>query len=356
MLKWGRNAAAGAGVISGWMRVNQARSPRAGRDSSYMFVTGPDVVKTVTHEEITQEELGGADVHGTHTGVADMVYDNDIEALLQVRRLVNFLPLSNREKAPVRPTEDPADRVEMGLNTVVPDNANKPYDMFEVLRRVVDEEDFFEICPNYAKNIIVGFARMEGNTVGFVANQPMELAGCLDIDASRKAARFVRFCDAFNIPIVTLVDVPGFLPGSSQEHNGIIRHGAKLLYAYAEATVPKITVITRKAYGGAYIVMGSKHLRNDINYAWPSAEIAVMGPAGAVEIIFKGKFKGKEEMDAAVESYRDNFASPFAAASRGYLDDVIRPQNTRWRICRALATLRNKQLDNPAKRHDNLPL
>ncbi len=326
------------------------------RGSAYMFVTGPDVVKTVTHEEITQEELGGADVHGRFTGVADMVYDNDIEALLQVRRLVNFLPLSNREKPPVRPTEDPADRVEMGLNNVIPDNANKPYDMFEVLNRVVDEEDFFQIAADFAKNIIIGFGRMEGHTVGFVANQPMELAGCLDIDASRKAARFVRFCDAFNIPLVTLVDVPGFLPGSSQEHNGIIRHGAKLLYAYAEATVPKITIITRKAYGGAYIVMGSKHLRNDINYAWPSAEIAVMGPEGAVEIIFKGKFKDKTELDAAVESYRDNFASPFAAASRGYLDDVIRPQNTRWRVCRALTTLRHKQLENPKKRHDNLPL
>jgi len=321
-----------------------------------MFVTGPEVVKTVTHEEITQEELGGADMHGKHTGVADMVYDNDIEALLQVRRLVNFLPLSNRDKVPARPTEDPADRVEMGLNTVIPDNANKPYDMFDVLRRVVDEEDFFEISPEFAKNIIVGFARMEGHTVGIVANQPMELAGCLDIDASRKAARFVRFCDAFGIPVVTFVDVPGFLPGSSQEHNGIIRHGAKLLYAYAEATVPKITVITRKAYGGAYIVMGSKHLRNDINYAWPSAEIAVMGPEGAVEIIFKGKLKGQEEIDAAVESYRDNFASPFAAAGRGYLDDVIRPQNTRWRLCRSLAMLRNKELENPKKKHDNLPL
>lgn len=326
------------------------------RGSSYMFVTGPEVVKTVTHEEITQEELGGADMHGKHTGVADMVYDNDIEALLQVRRLVNFLPLNNREKPPVRPTEDPADRVEMSLNSIVPENANKPYDMFEVLRRIVDEEDFFEVSPDFAKNVIVGFARMEGHTIGIVANQPMELAGCLDIDASRKAARFVRFCDAFNIPLVTLVDVPGFLPGSSQEHNGIIRHGAKLLYAYAEATVPKITVITRKAYGGAYIVMGSKHLRNDINYAWPSAEIAVMGPEGAVEIIFKGKLKGQEEVDAAVESYRDNFASPFAAAGRGYLDDVIRPQNTRWRLCRALATLRSKHLENPKKRHDNLPL
>lgn len=326
------------------------------RGSSYMFVTGPDVVKTVTHEEVSQEELGGADVHGKYTGVADMVYDNDIEALLQVRRLVTFLPLTSREKPPHRPTEDPADRVEMALNTVVPENANKPYDMYDILRRVVDEEDFFEVNGDFAKNIIVGFARMEGHTVGFVANQPMEMAGCLDIDASRKAGRFVRFCDAFNIPLVTFVDVPGFLPGTSQEHNGIIRHGAKLLYAYAEATVPKITIITRKAYGGAYIVMGSKHLRNDINYAWPTAEIAVMGPAGAVEIIFKGKLKDQAEVDAAVESYRDNFASPFAAASRGYLDDVIRPQNTRWRICRALAMLRNKELENPRKRHDNLPL
>ena len=326
------------------------------RGSSYMFVTGPDVVKTVTHEEVSQEELGGADVHGKYTGVADMVYDNDIEALLQVRRLVTFLPLNSREKPPHRPTEDPADRVEMNLNTVVPDNANKPYDMYDVIRRVVDEEDFFEVNAEFAKNIIVGFGRMEGHTVGYVANQPMEMAGCLDIDASRKAARFVRFCDAFNIPLVTLVDVPGFLPGTSQEHNGIIRHGAKLLYAFAEATVPKITIITRKAYGGAYIVMGSKHLRNDINYAWPTAEIAVMGPAGAVEIIFKGKLKDQAEVDAAVESYRDNFASPFAAASRGYLDDVIRPQNTRWRICRALAMLRNKELENPKKRHDNLPL
>lgn len=326
------------------------------RGSSYMFVTGPDVVKTVTHEEVTQEELGGADVHSTHTGVADMVYDNDIEALLQVRRLVNFLPLSNRTPLPVRPTEDPADRVEMALNSVVPESTSKPYDMFEVLRRVVDEGDFFEINPSFAKNIIVGFGRMEGHTVGFVANQPMEMAGCLDIDASRKAARFVRFCDAFGIPLVTFVDVPGFLPGTSQEHNGIIRHGAKLLYAYAEATVPKITIITRKAYGGAYIVMGSKHLRNDINYAWPTAEIAVMGPEGAVEIIFKGKFDKPEDVAAAVESYRDNFASPFAAAGRGYLDDVIRPQNTRWRLCRALAMLREKQLENPKKKHDNLPM
>ena len=326
------------------------------RGSSYMFVTGPDVVKTVTHEEVSQEDLGGAGVHAKHTGVADLAYDNDIEALLQVRRLVSFIPGSNRSPVPVRPTEDPADRVEMALNTLIPENPNKPYDMYEVVRRVVDEGDFFEINPEFARNIIVGFARMEGHTVGIVANQPMELAGCLDIDASRKAARFVRFCDAFNIPVVTLVDVPGFLPGTSQEHNGVIRHGAKLLYAYAEATVPKITVITRKAYGGAYIVMGSKHLRNDINYAWPTAEIAVMGPEGAVEIIFKGKFDKKEDIEAAVESYRDNFASPFVAGSRGYLDDVIRPQNTRWRLCRALAMLREKRLDNPVKKHGNMPM
>ena len=326
------------------------------RGSSYMFVTGPDVVKTVTHEEVSQEDLGGAGVHAKHTGVADLAYDNDIEALLQVRRLVSFIPGSNRSPVPVRPTEDPADRVEMALNTLIPENPNKPYDMYEVVRRVVDEGDFFEINPEFARNIIVGFARMEGHTVGIVANQPMELAGCLDIDASRKAARFVRFCDAFNIPVVTLVDVPGFLPGTSQEHNGVIRHGAKLLYAYAEATVPKITVITRKAYGGAYIVMGSKHLRNDINYAWPTAEIAVMGPEGAVEIIFKGKFDKQEDVDAAVESYRDNFASPFVAGARGYLDDVIRPQNTRWRLCRALAMLREKRLENPVKKHDNLPM
>ncbi|MCI5049650.1 MAG: acyl-CoA carboxylase subunit beta [Rickettsiales bacterium] len=326
------------------------------RGSSYMYVTGPDVVKTVTHEEIGHEELGGANVHSKHTGVADMAFDNDIEALLQIRRLFNFLPLNNREKPPVWPTDDPADRVEMPLNTLVPDNPNKPYDMYELLVRIVDEGDFFEIQPDFAKNMIIGFGRMEGQTVGFVANQPMEMAGCLDIDASRKAARFIRFCDAFNIPVVSLVDVPGFLPGTSQEHNGIIKHGAKLLYAYAEATVPKITIITRKAYGGAYIVMSSKHLRGDINYAWPTAEIAVMGPEGAVEIIFKGKLEGKEDVDAKVEEYRDRFASPFSAAGRGYLDDVIRPQNTRWRLCRTLSMLRDKKLDNPWKKHDNLPL
>lgn len=326
------------------------------RGASYMFVTGPDVVKTVTHEVVTQEELGGADTHTAKTGVADLAFDNDIEALQQVRRLFNFLPLSNKESVPYRPTHDPADRVEMSLNTLVPANPNKPYNIKELLFRIVDENDFFEIQPDYAKNIVIGFGRMEGHTVGFVANQPMFLAGCLDIDASRKAARFVRFCDAFSIPIVSFVDVPGFLPGTHQEHNGIIKHGAKLLYAYAEATVPKITVITRKAYGGAYCVMSSKHLRGDVNFAWPSAEIAVMGPEGAVEIIFKGKLDSKEAVDTQVAEYRTKFASPFVAASRGYIDDVIRPQNTRWRICRSLAILRKKQIDNPWKKHDNLPL
>lgn len=326
------------------------------RGSSYMFVTGPDVVKTVTHEVVSQEELGGADTHTHKTGVADLAYNNDIEALLQTRRLFNFLPLSNKSGVPSRPTNDPADRVEMSLNTLVPANPNRPYNMKELLERVVDEGDFFEIQPDYAKNIIVGFGRMEGHTVGFVANQPMFLAGCLDIDASRKAARFVRFCDAFEIPLVTFVDVPGFLPGTSQEHNGVIKHGAKLLFAYAEATVPKITVITRKAYGGAYDVMSSKHLRGDVNYAWPSAEIAVMGPKGAVEIIFRGALKSQEEVDAKVKEYKEKFASPFVAASRGYIDDVIRPQNTRWRICRSLSILRKKNLQNPWKKHDNLPL
>lgn len=326
------------------------------RGSSYMYVTGPDVVKTVTHEEVSHDELGGANVHSKHTGVADLAFDNDIEALLQIRRLFNFLPLNNREKPPVWPTDDPADRVEMSLNTLVPDNPNKPYDMHTLIARIVDEGDFFEIQPDFAKNMIVGFGRLEGQSVGFVANQPMEMAGCLDIDASRKAARFVRFCDAFNIPVVSFVDVPGFLPGTSQEHNGIIKHGAKLLYAYAEATVPKITIITRKAYGGAYIVMSSKHLRGDVNYAWPTAEIAVMGPEGAVEIIFKGKLESDEQVDQQVQEYRDRFASPFSAAARGYLDDVIRPQNTRWRLCRTLAMLKEKKLENPWKKHDNLPL
>lgn len=324
--------------------------------SSYMFVTGPDVVKTVTHEVVSQESLGGAEVHSKKSGVADRAFHHDIDALLQTRRFFNFLPLSNRSGVPYRPTPDPADRVETSLNTLVPENPNKAYDMKELIFRVVDEGDFFEIQPDWAKNIVVGLGRMEGYTVGFVANQPMHLAGCLDIDASRKAARFIRFCDAFNIPIVSLVDVPGFLPGTHQEHNGIIRHGAKLLYAYAEATVPKLTVITRKAYGGAYIVMSSKHLRGDVNYAWPTAEIAVMGPKGAVEIIYRDKLKNQDEAAKKVDEYREKFASPFVAASRGYVDDIIRPQNTRLRLCKALSLLRAKKLENPWKKHDNLPL
>ena len=319
---------------------------------SYMFVTGPEVVKTVTHEEVTQEDLGGADVHTKKSGVADLAFDTELITLQQTRRLFNFLPLNNFDGVPERPTTDPADRVETSLNNLIPDDPNKPYDMKELITRIADEYDFYEIQPDYAQNVLIGFGRMEGKTVGFVANQPMIKAGCLDINASRKAARFVRFCDAFNVPIITLVDVPGFLPGIEQEHNGIIKHGAKLIAAYAEATVPKITVITRKAYGGAYIVMGSKHLHSDINYAWPNAEIAVMGPKGAVEIIFRGE----KDLEAKEQEYKETIANPFVAASRGYLDDVIRPQNTRSRICRALGFLAKKQETLPKKKHDNLPL
>ena len=326
------------------------------KDSSYMFVTGPEVVKTVTHEVVTAEDLGGAVTHTKKSGVADLAFENDVEALLQTRRFFDFLPLSNREKPPVRPTADPIDRDEPSLDTLVPANPNKPYDMKELISKIVDEGDFFEVQPEYAKNIIIGFGRMNGATVGFVANQPMVLAGCLDITSSIKGARFVRFCDAFNIPIVTLVDVPGFLPGTSQEFGGIIKHGAKLLFAYAEATVPKVTLITRKAYGGAYDVMSSKHLRGDVNYAWPSAEIAVMGPKGAVEIIFRSDLKDPAKVEARTEEYRQKFANPFIAASRGFIDDVIMPHGTRRRICKALAMLRNKQLENPWKKHDNLPL
>ena len=326
------------------------------RDSSYMFVTGPDVVKTVTHEEVTQEELGGAQTHTVRSGVADRAFDNDLEALLSLRRFIDFLPGNNKEKPPVRPTPDSAERIEMSLDTLVPDNPNKPYDMKELILKVVDEGDFFEIQPNYAGNIIVGFGRMEGSTIGIVANQPMVLAGCLDISSSIKAARFVRFCDCFNIPIITFVDVPGFLPGTAQEFGGIIKHGAKLLYAFAEATVPKITVITRKAYGGAYDVMSSKHLRGDVNFAWPSAEIAVMGPKGAVEIIFRQDSGDADKIAAKTEEYRTRFANPFIAGHRGFIDDVIMPRNTRVRICRSLKMLRNKSLENPWKKHDNIPL
>ena len=326
------------------------------KDSSYMFVTGPDVVKTVTHEEVTAEQLGGAMTHAGKSGVADMAFENDVDALLKLRRFINFLPANNQEQPPVWPTEDPANRNEMSLDTLVPDDPNKPYDMKELIVKIADEGDFFELQPDYAKNIVIGFVRMEGSTVGVVANQPMVLAGCLDIDASRKAARFVRFCDAFNIPVLTLVDVPGFMPGTSQEYGGIIKHGAKLLYAYAECTVPKITVITRKAYGGAYDVMSSKHLRGDVNFAWPSAEIAVMGPKGAVEIIFRQDIGDEEKISERTKEYEDRFLNPFIAAQRGYIDEVIMPHSTRRRIARALSMLRNKEVEQPWKKHDNIPL
>lgn len=326
------------------------------RSSSYMFVTGPDVVKTVTGEEVTQEKLGGAKIHTTKSGVADRAFKNDVELLLEMRKFINFLPLSNKATLPTRPTNDPADRVDMSLNTLVPMNPNKSYDMKELIERIVDEGDFFELQPDYAKNIIIGFGYMEGRPTGFVANQPLHLAGCLDINASRKAARFIRFCDAFNIPLVTLVDVPGFLPGIDQEYNGIIKHGAKLLYAYAEATVPKITVITRKAYGGAYIVMNSKHLRGDSNFAWVNSEIAVMGAEGAAEIIFRQECKDPAKREEIIQNYKETITSPFVAASRGYLDDIIKPQNTRWMICKSLKYLQNKSATRPWKKHDNLPL
>ncbi len=326
------------------------------RDSAYMFVTGPDVVKTVTHEEVTAEELGGASTHSSKSGVCHAAFDNDVQALLMTRRFVSYLPSNNREKPPVWPTEDPAKRVEPSLDSIIPDDPAKPYDMKEIILKLADEGSFFEIQPEYAQNIIVGFIRMEGSTVGVVANQPMVLAGCLDINSAMKSARFVRFCDAFNIPLLTLVDVPGFMPGTTQEYGGIIKHGAKLLYAYAEATVPKVTLITRKAYGGAYCVMSSKHLRGDVNYAWPSAEIAVMGPKGAVEIIFRSNIGDPEAIEARTEEYREKFANPFIAGARGYIDDVIMPRNTRARICRSLNMLHDKKLENPWRKHGNIPL
>jgi len=326
------------------------------KDTSYMFVTGPDVVKTVTNETVTAEELGGAKVHTTKSSIADRAYENDVEALLQMRRLMDFLPANNQSGVPVLPTKDPADRVEMSLDTLIPDNPNKPYDIKELILKVVDEGDFFEIQEAYAKNIVTGFARMEGHTVGIVANQPLVLAGVLDSDASRKAARFVRFCDCFEIPIVTFVDVPGFLPGTAQEYGGLIKHGAKLLFAFTEATVPKVTVITRKAYGGAYDVMSSKHIRGDVNYAWPSAEIAVMGAKGAAEIIYRAELSDPEKIAARIEEYKARFANPFVAAERGYIDEVILPHGTRRRICRALNMLRTKKVPGPWKKHDNIPL
>src|SRR5688572_16988648 len=326
------------------------------KDTSYMFVTGPEVVKTVTHEEVTAEELGGAVTHTTRSGVADLAFDNDVEALIMARRLVSLLPSHNREQPPVVPTEDPAERVEMSLDTLVPDDSHQPYDIKELILKVVDEGEFFELQPAHAANIVIGFARMEGSTVGIVANQPLVLAGCLDIKSSIKAARFVRFCDAFNIPVVTFVDVPGFMPGTSQEYGGIIKHGAKLLYAYAECTVPKITVITRKAYGGAYDVMSSKHLRGDVNFAWPNAEIAVMGAKGAVEIIFREDKNDPAKLAAREAEYKARFANPFIAGARGFIDDVILPHETRKRICRSLVMLRDKKIENPWRKHGNIPL
>ena len=326
------------------------------KDSSYMFVTGPDVVKTVTNEVVTAEELGGASTHTKKSSVADGAFENEVEALSEVRRLVDFLPLNNRDKAPVRPFFDEPGRVEASLDTLVPDNPNTPYEMKELITKLADEGDFYEIQEEFAKNIITGFVRLEGQTVGVVANQPMVLAGCLDIDSARKAARFVRFCDAFEIPILTLIDVPGFLPGKSQEYDGIIKHGAKLLFAYGEATVPKVTVITRKAYGGAYVVMSSKHLRGDFNYAWPTAEIAVMGAKGATEIIHRADLGDADKIAQHTADYEDRFANPFVAAERGFVDEVIQPRSTRKRVARAFASLRNKKAQNPWKKHDNIPL
>ena len=321
------------------------------RGISYMFVTGPSVVKTVTHEEVDFERLGGADVHGGTSGVAHFVHDSELESLTAVRTLLSFLPSNNLDSPPVRPSDDPPDRRDEELLDVVPDEASKPYDMHDVIRRVVDGGTFFEVQRDYAGNLLTGFARLGGRSVGIVANQPANLAGVLDIAASLKGARFIRFCDAFNVPLVTFEDVPGFLPGVAQEHGGIIKHGAKLLYAYCEATVPKLTVITRKAYGGAYDVMNSKHVRGDYNVAWPTAEIAVMGPKGAVEILYKD-----EATEEKATEYREKFAHPYQAAARGYLDDIIDPRDTRPRLIDALTTLAGKRDRNPPKKHGNIPL
>ncbi len=326
------------------------------KDSSYMFVTGPDVVKTVTGESVTHEELGGAVTHSQTSGVADFAFEEDVTALLDLRKFLSYLPSNNTEKAKIVPCDDDPKRKDESLDSLIPTNPNVPYDMKELIRKITDYGEFFELQPDYAKNIIIGFARMNGETIGVVANQPMVLAGCLDIDASRKAARFVRFCDCFNIPLVTLVDVPGFMPGTAQEYGGIIKHGAKLLYAFAEATVPKITVVTRKAYGGAYDVMASKHLRGDINYAWPTAEIAVMGPKGAVEIIFRADKDDAKKIAEHEQTYREKFANPFVAGAKGFIDDVIMPRNTRLRLIRALEIMRNKKLENPKRKHGNIPL
>ncbi|HNY24436.1 MAG TPA: acyl-CoA carboxylase subunit beta [Bacteroidales bacterium] len=330
------------------------------RGSSYMFLTGPKVVKTVTGEDVTQEELGGASVHATKSGVAHFAVDTEEEGVELIRNLLSYIPQNNMEEPPRMECSDPIDRLDDSLNEIIPDSPNKPYNMYEIIHAIVDDGQFLEVHKDYATNIIVGFARFNGSSVGIVANQPRVLAGVLDCNASRKAARFVRFCDAFNIPLVTLVDVPGFLPGTQQEYGGVILHGAKLLYAYGEATVPKITVILRKAYGGAYIVMSSKHLRSDINYAWPSAEIAVMGPSGAIEVLFSKEMAEAEDQALFVaekeKEYRDMFANPYNAAKYGYIDDVIEPRNTRFRIIRSLQLLSTKKMSNPPKKHDNLPL
>uniref|UniRef100_A0A7N5JGH1 Propionyl-CoA carboxylase beta chain, mitochondrial n=1 Tax=Ailuropoda melanoleuca TaxID=9646 RepID=A0A7N5JGH1_AILME len=322
------------------------------KDTSYLFITGPDVVKSVTNEDVTQEELGGARTHTTMSGVAHRAFENDVDALCSLREFFNYLPLSNQDPAPICECHDPSDRMVPELDTIVPLESTKAYNMVDIIHSVVDEREFFEIMPSYAKNIVVGFARMNGRTVGIVGNQPKVASGCLDINSSVKGARFVRFCDAFNIPLITFVDVPGFLPGTAQEYGGIIRHGAKLLYAFAEATVPKVTVITRKAYGGAYDVMSSKHLCGDINYAWPTAEIAVMGAKGAVEIIFKGH----ENVEAAQAEYIEKFANPFPAAVRGFVDDIIQPSSTRARICCDLDVLASKKVQRPWRKHANIPL
>jgi propionyl-CoA carboxylase beta chain len=330
------------------------------KDTSHMFVTGPNVVKTVTHEEVSFDDLGGAMTHAATSGVAHFACENEAEAIAEVRRLFDFLPLNNVDDAPLAPADDPSDRIEPRLDELVPANPNQPYDITDVIHAVVDHGDFMQVHGEYAQNIVVGFARMAGKPVGIVANQPAVLAGVLDIASSLKGARFVRFCDAFNIPLITFVDVPGFLPGTAQEHGGIIKHGAKLLYAYCEATVPKLTVITRKAYGGAYDVMSSKHVRSDINFAWPSAEIAVMGPKGAAEIIFKKEISEATDPAAALEEkteeYRERFANPFNAAERGFVDDIIMPRNTRPRLIRGLKLLENKVESLPAKKHGNIPL
>jgi propionyl-CoA carboxylase beta chain len=330
------------------------------RGISYMFVTGPNVVRTVTHEDLTPEQLGGADVHGSVSGVAHFVHDTEAECLAEIRRLLSFVPSNNLDDPPARVATDPLDRRDDELLTIVPDNPNKPYDMRQVIARVVDDGELLEVHRDYAGNLIVGLARLGGHPVGVVANQPSVLAGVLDIKASLKGSRFIRFCDAFNIPLVTFEDVPGFLPGLDQEHGGIIKHGAKLLFAYAEATVPKLTVITRKAYGGAYDVMSSKHVRGDVNLGWPTAEIAVMGPKGAVEILFRREIAAAKDpaakLDELVADYRDKFAHPYQAAARGYLDDVIDPRDTRPRLISALRTLLTKREKNPPKKHGNIPL